>query len=123
MSRFVDRAATVEITLRNGDKVQVREKLTGVEQAALTRNLVKLKFDAADSKMTMEEGDWHLQRIDIIKAHVVSWDFTDDAGQSVPYTPEAVDTLDTETVAELGEAIANMQRKQAEAIEKNGSGH
>lgn len=123
MSRFVDRTATVEITLANGDTVQVRQKLTGVEQATLGRTLVKLKFDAEAGQMSMEEGDWHLQRIGIVKAFVTGWDFKDETGAPVPYTAEAVDNLDAETVAELSKAIDDLQRHQAEVETKNGSGH
>ena len=122
MSRFVDKAATVEIALRNGDVVQVRPRLTASEVAELNRRLVRLRFDVAAEKVVVDEGDWHLQRIAMLRAHLVDWDLKDDAGQGVPCTGANIELLDDESVAEIWGAISKLRASGEEEERKNGSG-
>lgn len=120
VSRFVDMAATVEIPLANGDKVWVRERLTAVEQARLTKSLIKVRFDPVEGKIQMDEGDWHLQQVAVVKAYLTGWDFTNGVGDDVPFSTEAIECLDTETVHEIAFAVDLLQKAQAEAREKKG---
>lgn len=118
MSRFVNRQATDEITLSNGDRVQVRQRLAAAEDAELTRCLMRLKVDASTGKVDVQEGDWHLQRLVVIKAYVVGWDFKDDEGKPVPFDPTLIDDLDGDTIDEIARAIDAQQKARKEASEK-----
>ncbi len=118
MSRFVNRQATDEIVLTNGDTLQVRQRLTAAEDAELTRNLVQLKFDAKTGEAEVVTGDWHLMRQATVRAYVVTWDFKDDEGNLVAYATKLVDTLDSETVDEIAKAIDGLQTKRKDLHEK-----
>ncbi len=124
MSRFVDRAATDVITLANGDKVWVRQKLTAREQAALDGKLIRFEMDMSESdekavmRPRMVSGDWHEQKIEVCRAYIIDWDFKDDAGNVMTYSPEAFESLDDETIQEIAVAIDNLRAAHREAAEK-----
>ncbi len=119
-SRFVNKAASDEIVLANGDKVTVRQRLTAEEDALLVRNMMRLKFDASKGEAQVEEGDWHLQRLNICEAYCLGWNFTDDGGNSVLCTPETIRQLDSDTINEIATAIDVFQKQRRESHEKNG---
>lgn len=118
MSRFVDRAATDEVTLANGDRVWVRQRLTGEDQALLSRELVKMSLDAASGEVAVEEFTWYNQQVAVCRAYLVRWDFRDDEEQAVPFSPEAVNRLDDYTVAEIAQAVDRLQKTRREAFQK-----
>lgn len=119
MSRFVDVTASDEIVLANGDRCTVRQKLTAEEDAALTRNLMRLKFDTSKGEAQVEEGDWHLQRVRIAEAYLLGWDFKDNSKKVVPFTPENIRRLDSDTINEIATAIDALQGKRKEEGQKN----
>ena len=121
MSRFVNRQATDKIDLANGDKVEVRQRLTASEEAELTRCLMRLRFDSKSGQVDIQEGDWHLQRIAIVKAYLVGWTFTDDEGNPVAFEPAIIDDLDGATVTEIAQGIDKLQAEHTAANAKNAS--
>jgi len=118
VSRFVNKEATDIITLSNGDKVLVRQKLTAPEQAALEGRLFSLEYKSGSEQAELH-SNWHMQKIDICRAYIVSWDFKDDDGNDVAYSPETLDTVDSGTVADIAEAIDKLVTARKEANEKN----
>ena len=120
MSRFVNRTAIDEIVLANGDRVTVRQRLTAAESADLTRNMMHLRFDSNTKQVELAEGNWHRQRIEIARAYIVSWSFTDEAGVSVPYLPALIEDLDEATITEITAAIDALQTQHREESEKKG---
>ena len=109
MSRFVNKAATVEIPLANGDKIWVRERLTATEEAELTRSLIRVRFDPGENQVRMEEGDWHLQRVAVVRAYVTGWNFRDGDAE-MPFSLGAIEPLVTATGNESAEAVEELQK-------------
>ena len=121
MSRFVNRQATDKITLANGDKVEVRQRLIAAEESELTRCLMRLRFDSKSGQVDIQEGDWHLQRIAIVKAYLVGWTFTDDEGNPVTFEPGIIDDLDGATITEIAQSIDKLQADRTAVNAKNAS--
>ena len=120
MSRFVDIEASDEITLANGDKVTVRQRLTAPEDAELVRRLMRMRIDAKTGAVQAEEGDWHLQRVHICEAYLLGWDFRDDEGKVMGFERALIRQLDQDTVVEIATAIDALQAARREAAEKKG---
>ena len=119
MNRFVNVEATDEITLANGDKVMVRQRLTAEEDASLVRNLMRLSFDVSSGEAKVTEGDWHLQRLRICQTYVKGWNFTDNDGKEVLCGYGTIAKLDSDTVNEIAEAIDALQKTRKETFAKN----
>ena len=122
MSRFVNQGEVDIIVLRNGDQVKVRQGLTALEVAMLRKDLIQFVYEARDDgpHISATGGEWYLQQINICKAYIVSWDFKDDDGQLVTYSPDLVSTLSEDTVQEIAEAVDNLQQKRREENAKKG---
>lgn len=120
MSRFVDRAKTDVITMSNGDKVEVRQRLSAAERAELNRNIVHMEYSIKSGEMRVTEGEWYRQKIEVLRAFIVDWDFKDDAGQTIPYKAALVEDLDEETVDEIADAIDKFQANRRDMAEKKG---
>ena len=118
MSRFIDKAATDEITLANGDKVWVRQRLTAEEQAMLRGNLFKLAASMKSGDIEVTEVTWHLQTIRLCETYLTNWNFKDDLGQPVPFDINLIRDLDD--VSEMAMAIDALQKKRQEVSTKNG---
>ncbi len=121
MSRFVDKTATDEIILKNGDRVQVRRGLTAAELGALYEAAAQMEYDTVTQQAKMTGVRWGSGRSRTLKAYIVDWNFQDDDGKPVPYKPELVDELDEATVDELNEALGKlMEARDAERTKKAG---
>lgn len=120
MSRRVNREAIDEIVMANGDRVWVRQKLTAVEQAELTKQIVNLRYDGESNETVLKEGDWHLSKVNICRAYILRWDFKEDDGTEIPCTPEVIGELDQETVNEISAVIDRLQAEHREMREKKG---
>ncbi len=118
MSRFVNREAFDMITMKNGDTVKVRQKLTAPEQAAVEGRLFHMEYDA-DSKKTVLTSEWHFQKLEVCRAYIIDSDFKGDDGNPVEYTLEALNTVDDATVSEIAEAIDGLVTARKEGTEKN----
>lgn len=114
----MNRQATDELILAGGDKVKVRQRLTAAEEAELTRGLMRLRVDGATGTVDVQEGDWHLQRLAVVKAYILGWNFTDEDGTPVPFNLEKVDDLDGDTIEEIARLIDVAQKERRELREK-----
>lgn len=121
MSRFVDDSATDEVTLSNGDKVWIRQRLTAPEQAALTRSLVTVQVDTATMQAREIAADWTSAYLGIVRAYLVNWNFRDDSGNAVPFSRPMIEKLDEDTVNEIARAIDVAQKTRKVSAEKNAS--
>ena len=118
MSRFVDKAATDVITLRNGDKVHVRQALSDLEEKQLFGKFIRFELDMATNTVKQVPGDILLYQHEMVKAYVTAWDFKDNEGNEIPYKPSLVDDLDPATITELAEAIDKQRSVRREDSEK-----
>ncbi len=118
MGRFVDRAATDVIALRNGDKVHVRQMLTDLEEKGLFGKFIRFELDMATNTVKQVPGDILLYQHELVKAYVTAWDFKDNEGNEISYKPSLVDDLDPATITELAEAIDKQRSVRREDSEK-----
>lgn len=105
MSRFV-RPETTTLTLANGDQLFVRTRLSAGEQRAQFARM----YSADD------DGRWRpnptMLGVGVVLAYLLDWTLTDDAGTrvsirdlSVDDLQRVIDSLDTESFAEIRTAI------------------
>ena len=120
MTVFVDRGAFDTIKLRGGNEVRVRQRLSAAEEAALQGKLVRWEFDSATQETRVTTGNWAEYRLDVLKAHIVGWDFADDKGEPVPYAPVLVGDLDADVAREIAEAIDALDTARKADTEKKG---
>lgn len=120
MSKVVNRTAVDEIILADGDRVTVRQQLAAAEEAILANSAIRCVVDSASGVVRMSDIDPFRARIEICKAYVVGWNFRDDDGAPIPYTPAIVDELDGAVVVEIAENIDRLQRARREVQEKKG---
>lgn len=118
MSRFVDRNASDEIVLANGDRVTVRQKLTAPEQTELSRQLFPMRLDQRTNQVHIEPEDYRIQKLRLVKAYLVDWSFADDAGTPVPFAAARIDELDQDTIDEIAEGIDRLIAERAAVREK-----
>ena len=108
-NRFVS-ADTVRLDLSDGDWIEVKAQLTYAETVEL---------QAAGVANTLQNGeltmDWVRYAQARINAWLVDWSFEDAAEKRVPFTPQAVSTLDPDTAAEIDKALDVYLERQAEA--------
>ena len=122
MSRFVDKTATDEIKLKAGDSVQVRQRLTAPEKAALRKRLFRLEADMRTGDIRVADIEFHRQQLELVRSYLAGWSFkaNDDDDEPVPYSPERVDDLDDETIIEIADGINRLQSERDSEREKKG---
>jgi hypothetical protein len=93
----------------DGDFIDVKKELTAGEQRSVFTNLVKTMHAG-------EKAELNPQQIGTTKilAYVIGWSFVDANGAPVPFSESALNNLDTESFAEITQAIDAHE----EAIEK-----
>ncbi len=88
----------VEIVLDDGSKVSVRGGLPYKAFKSVVNLFKQNKEQGGAEDMSIAEIEGS---IDFLKQIVVSWDFIDSGGNVVDYSPELIEELDVNTVAEI----------------------
>jgi len=101
-NRFVT-PETVRLSLSDGDWIEVKRRLTNGEARRLsTAGLAKSMAMGGETK---EVGvDWAEFSLARAATWIVEWSFEDD-GRRVPFSREALETLDEATAAEIDAAL------------------
>lgn len=111
-TRFVDKKATREVEMANGDHITLRQSLTGAERAELGGRLLDTEFDPATGVSRVRGLHLHRARIEVAHAYLVGWDFCDDEGQAVPVSRDAIESLDEDTIQEVCAHVDRLHRER-----------
>lgn len=88
----------VELVLDDGSKVCVRGGLPYKAFKSVVNLFKQNKEQGEEEDMSVAEIKGS---IDFLKQIVVSWDFIDSSGNVVDYSPELIEDLDIDTIAEI----------------------
>lgn len=122
MSRFVDRLILDEVRLSETEVIQVRHCLTAIEESELQGSLMKAEYDVVTGEAKLNLIDWQRQHLMIAKAFIVDWNLRDENSNVVPYSREALESLDGDTVREISKAIDVLQRERRVEVQKKALG-
>ena len=101
-NRFVS-PDTKRLDLSDGDWCEVKEQLTYKEQQQLSGAMLRsIKGAEGDQEMGIDFGRYAVLRL---KTWLVDWSFRDANDKPVPVSPAAIENLDPDAAAEIGEAI------------------
>lgn len=120
MSKIVDRSAVDEIILSDGDRVQVRSRLTASEQAALAGRMIRYETDTASGQVKQSGIDPFAIKLAIVRAYLVGWDFKDDEGQPIVFAVDLLDSLDPLVSEEIALGIDKLQTARQQEWSKKG---
>lgn len=115
MSRFV-RPQTTKLPLSNGDTITIKSRLSSGERRAAFSRLYLADTDGKLRVNPLQSG------LAMMTEYLVDWTFTDDDGAPVPIRglsiaelESVLDTLDSESFAEIKGAIEAHEARMAEA--------
>ena len=112
-NRFV-KPDTVTLPISDGDWVEVKRRLTAGEY----RERLAREYALGDDNRF--RADLRQQGIAMIAAYVVEWSLTDD-GKAVPFTEDALKSVDIDTFREILKAVEAHDEadEAARSAEKN----
>lgn len=115
MGDFV-RPESVRLSLSGGRWIDVKKRLNAGESRKMFARVVK---DMTPGEKTTLDPEF----VGLTKliAYVVGWSFTDDNGQTVPFSHAALDNIDPDLYAEMIKAVDQHIEAQdaARSVEKN----
>jgi hypothetical protein len=120
-SRFV-LPTTVQLTLSDGDFIEIKERLTFGEQQKLTAKTLAQEgnlFGGGEVTATLDFAGYKTERM---LAYLVDWSFRDADGRVVPVSRAALEALDPETADEIDTALdAHLNAASVDPTPQNGT--
>lgn len=130
MSRVrFQKLTVVRLPLSEGDWVEVRERLSGVEKKRMSASAFQSLTQGKEEDKPQIGVDFAILTVARTKAYLVDWNFKDENDKPVKFSEDAIDALDEDTLKEIETALdkhiaeqdAKKQLPSGEATSSSGS--